>query len=75
MQYVDKILVVEPQHFILNSRNLSNFQNELREGSNEEEEEDLDEYIEEIPQTSPNGLKIHITSDSQDEDQFSELRH
>ena len=48
----------------------------MREGSNEEEEEeDLDEYVEEIPQVSPNGLKIHITSDSQDEDQFSESRH
>jgi len=53
------------------------YPNELREGSNEEEEEeDLDEFTEEIPQVSPNGLKIHITSDSQDEgDQFSESRH
>jgi len=53
------------------------YPNELREGSNEEEEEeDLDaEYVEEIPETSPNGLKIHITSDSQDEEQFSESRH
>ena len=49
----------------------------MREGSNEEEEEDeLDDFTEEIPRVSPNGLKIHITSDSQDEgDQFSESRH
>lgn len=53
------------------------YPNELREGSNEEEEEDeLDDFTEEIPRVSPNGLKIHITSDSQDEgDQFSESRH
>ena len=47
------------------------FQNELREGSNEEEEED--DYEEDNVENndkkmgiSPNGLQIHITSDSVD---------
>ena len=51
------------------------FQNELREGSNEEEEED--DYQEnndnnsdnKIGGLSPNGLQIHITSDSVDLDE------
>ena len=50
------------------------FQNELREGSNEEEEEDdyqenNDNNSDNKMGLSPNGLQIHITSDSVDLDE------